>query len=77
MSGKIIFVGEDEKNHFNGKPWSQLQSQSILVPAEESYAPLSTYIINSCKAANCSDDITRFKVKIDAVKDDEPVLITP
>lgn len=67
VSGKVFFVGEAVKTHFNGKPWSQLRKESILVPAKESYAPLATYMINSCKALNCSDDVTRFKVKIDDV----------
>lgn len=69
VSGKVVFVGEDKKTWFSGKPWSQLRRESILVPAEESYAPMATYFINSCKAAGCSDEVTRFKVKVDSVKD--------
>lgn len=71
VSGKTFFVGEAVKTHFNGKPWSQLRRESILVPAVESYAPITAYMINSCKSLNCSDDVTKFKVKIDEVKDVE------
>lgn len=67
VSGKEIFVGENQKTFLNGKPWSQLKIESILVPAQESYAPLSSYIINSCKKMNCSDDVTRFKIKVDTL----------
>lgn len=69
VSGKVVFVGENPKFHLNGKPWSRIQRESILVPAEESYAPLSTYIINSCEKTNCSPDIQRFKVKLDSLDD--------
>lgn len=65
LNEKSFFVGEKKENHFNGKPWSQLKAESILVPAKESYAPLSAYIINSCKQMNCNDDVTKFKVKLD------------
>lgn len=67
MSGREVYVGEKKEHFFNGKPWSQLKSESIYLPAVESYAPLSTYIINSCKQMNCSDDVTRFKVKLDSL----------
>lgn len=65
MSKKQIFVGEKKAYWFHGKAWSQLKKESILMPAEESYAPLATYIINSCKKMNCDDQVTRFKVKLD------------
>ncbi len=67
VTGKTFYVGEASVHHFNAKPWSQLRRESILVPSVESYAPLSTYIINSCKKLKCSDEVTRFKVKVDAV----------
>jgi hypothetical protein len=50
-----------------GKPWSQLKKESIYVPAQESYAPLSTWIINSCKKMKCDDQVNRFKVKVDSL----------
>lgn len=65
MSKKQLFVGEKKAFWFHGKSWSQLKRESILVPAEESYSPLSSYIINSCKKMNCDDQVTRFKVKLD------------
>ena len=67
VSGKEIFVGEKEGRYFEGKPWSQIKRESILVPAKESYAPLVEYIINSCAKLKCDKDVTRFKVKIDTV----------
>lgn len=66
VSGKSIFVGDKEENYFEGKPWSMLRDESILVPAQESYAPLATYLINTCAKYKCSDEINRFKVKIDS-----------
>lgn len=67
MTGTEFYVGEDKAHWFNAKPWSQLRAESVLVPAIESYAPIATYMINSCKKAGCSDQVDRFKVKIDAV----------
>ena len=67
VSGDEIFVGEAEKFRFNGKPWSQLRSESVYLPAEESYAPLAKYIINSCKQNNCDEQVNRFKVKLDSL----------
>lgn len=65
VTGKEVYIGE--KVLFNKKKWSDLRTQSILLPAEESYAPLATYLINSCKKFDCSEDITKFKIKIDSV----------
>lgn len=67
VSGKEVYVGEAKETFLNGKPWSQLKAESVYVPAVESYGPLVTYIINSCKKMNCSDDVTRFKVKLDSL----------
>ena len=64
VSGKQIFVGENKANWFNNKPWSQLKAESVYVPAQESYAPIATYIINSCKKMNCEDSVTGFKVRL-------------
>jgi hypothetical protein len=68
MSGKQFFVGEEKVHWFNGKPWSQLKRESVIVPAEESYAPLATYIINSCAQAHCNDQVSRFKVRLDELR---------
>lgn len=65
MTGDQIFIGNEEKHFFNGKSWDTLRNQSVLVPAVESYAPIATYIINSCKKLNCSKDVTKFQVKLD------------
>lgn len=62
VSGKEIFVGE--KTKLNGKAWSEIKSESVLMPAVESYAPLSTFIINTCKKMNCSSTVDAFVIKI-------------
>lgn len=67
VSGKEIFIGEKEEHKYKGKPWSLLKQQSIYLPAEESYAPLAAYVINSCKKMGCSADVTRFKIKLDSL----------
>lgn len=64
ISGKEIFVGEDPKYQLDKKPWSKLRQESIMVPSVESYAPLSTYIINACKQMNCNNDVDKFRVKL-------------
>lgn len=64
VSKKEFFVGEKEENRYNKKPWSQIREESVLFPAEESYAPLSQYVINACKKMNCNDQVNRFKVKL-------------
>jgi hypothetical protein len=68
VSGRQFFVGEKKEHWFNGKPWSQLKRESVYVPAEESYAPLATYIINSCAQARCNDQVSRFKVRLDELR---------
>lgn len=68
ISQKEVWVGEQEKHWFHGKPWSQLKRESIFVPAIESYAPLSEYIINSCEQNHCNDQVARFRVAPDQLK---------
>lgn len=67
MSGKEIFLGELPTHLLNGKKWSELRASSIYLPAVESYSPLATYIINSCKKMNCDSQVDRFKVKLDSL----------
>lgn len=67
VSGKEQFIGEAPETHLNKKPWSKIKQQSIYLPAQESYAPLATYIINACKKMNCSNEVTKFKVKLDSL----------
>ncbi len=67
VSKREIFVGEKAPHLFGKKPWSQVKRESIYVPAAESYAPMTTWIINSCEKLNCSDQVTRFKVKVDSL----------
>lgn len=68
VTGKEIYLGETKEHQLNNKPWSQIKAESVLVPSEEAYAPLATYMINACKKMNCNDDLTRFKVKIESLK---------
>lgn len=68
VSGKEMFIGDLPKNYFNGKPWSELKAESIFLPAQESYAPLSAYVINSCKKMNCEKEITPFRIKLGVLK---------
>lgn len=67
VSGKEIFVGEDPKNFFEGMAWSEIRDSSVQVPAK-SYADLAAYIINACKKTGCSEDVTRFRVRIGKLK---------
>ncbi len=67
MSGKEIFIGEEKGHLLNGKKWSELKAQSVYVPAEESYAPLATFIINSCEKLSCNDQVDRYKIKLDSL----------
>jgi hypothetical protein len=68
VEGQEAFLGEKEGHLLNGKPWSQIRKESVYLPAKESYAPLATYVINSCKKLRCNDDLTKFKVKLDSLK---------
>lgn len=72
VSGKEMFLGETQGHWLNNKPWSKLRAQSIYLPAQESYAPLSTYIINACKKMDCSDEVEKFKVKLGALTEVAP-----
>lgn len=67
MTGREIFVGEGPLHLMNNKPWSVLKSQSVYLPATESYAPLATYVINACEKMGCNDQVAKFKVKLDSL----------
>lgn len=68
VSGKELFVGEKEPHLFNNKKWSALQKEMVMLPAVESYSPLATYVINACKKMGCDDQVTKFKIKLGALK---------
>lgn len=68
ISGKEIFVGEAPAAQLDGKPWSQLRGESLLIPSKESYAPIAAYMINACKVRNCSAEIDKFKVRLAPLK---------
>lgn len=38
------------------------------MPAQESYAPLSAHIINSCIQLKCDKEVTKFKVKVNVLE---------
>jgi hypothetical protein len=67
VSGKEQFVGEAKATFINGKPWSQLKSESAYLPAAESYGPLAEYIINSCKKMKCDSQVDAFRIKLDSL----------
>lgn len=67
VSGSEFFAGENKEHLFKGKGCKQLIEESILLPAVESYAPLATYIIDSCKKMKCSDQVDAFKIKLDSL----------
>lgn len=77
MTGREIFVGELEGHSYSGKKWSELKSESVYVPAIESYAPMMTYIINSCQKNHCDKDVERFKVKVDSLRGITDVIKKP
>lgn len=77
VSGKELFLGEKEPNLLNGKPWSKLRQQAVYLPAQESYAPLSTYIINACKKMGCNTDVDRFRVKLNSLSSLADAVKTP
>lgn len=62
ITRKQIFVGEDKAHWYDGKPWSQLRRESVYLPAQESYAPLSKALINFCAQSDCNDDVDKFRV---------------
>lgn len=77
VSGKEAFIGENQGHWLNGKTWSKIRSQSAYLPAVESYAPLATYIINSCKKMGCDSDVEKFKVKLDSLNGVSGALSNP
>lgn len=67
VSGTEIYVGELPGNQFSGKSWGVLKAESVYLPAQESYAPLITYIINACKKMNCSSVVGGFTTKLNTL----------
>lgn len=75
LSGKEIYIGETHT--LNGKKWSELKASSVYMPAKEAYAPLQTYIINSCNQAHCNDQVDRFRVKLNSLNGIQSLLGKP
>lgn len=70
ITEKEIFVGELPKNRFNKKGWKELKRKSVLFPAQESYAPLKAFAINSCKemgSVGPCENIAQWRVKLDSL----------
>lgn len=67
MSGREVYIGDLPKNQLNGKTWTQLKAEAVFMPAVESYAPMSTWIINTCKVASCSSEVDAFKIKLNSL----------
>jgi hypothetical protein len=64
VSGREIYLGNKEGHTLGGKTWADIQAEAVLLPAQESYAPLATYIINSCEKEGCSMYAQKFKAKL-------------
>lgn len=62
ISGKEVFIGNAKGHDLNGKTWDQIKAESVLLPAQESFAPLADYVINSCEQTHCNEQIDRFRV---------------
>lgn len=74
LSKQEIYVGENPKTWYNKKSWSRLKRESVIVPAQESYAPLAVYMINACEQMNCMDEVTRYRIRLDELKGIQDVL---
>lgn len=61
LSKQVKYVGEKDAHKLDGKPWSQIKREAVIVPAE-SYAGLSAFMINSCKAQSCLEQINDFRI---------------
>jgi hypothetical protein len=67
ISSRVQYVGESEKYHLYGKPWSVILREMILMPSE-SYAKAKAYIIKNCKKhGDCNRDIDKWRIKLDSL----------
>lgn len=62
LTGQTVFVGNSKGHEWNGKTWDQIKAQSVLLPAQESFAPIADYIVNSCEKMHCNEEVDRFRV---------------
>lgn len=77
MSGTEIYVGDLPAHMWKGKTWTQLKQESVHLPAVESYAPLATYMIDSCKRFNCNTQLDAFRIKINSLNGVAGALANP
>lgn len=66
MSDRTQYVAEAKKFHLYGKPWSQIQQESTIVPSEF-MARLNAHLIKVCKETNCDQQVNRWRVKWDSL----------
>lgn len=64
ITGEDLYIGESAGHMLNGKPWSQVKAESVMLPAEESYAPLVTYLAYACQQFACREVVTRADKKL-------------
>lgn len=67
MTGAEIYVGDAAGHGWKNKTWTELKQESVHLPAVESYAPLSTYMINACAKFKCNANLDAFRVKINSL----------
>lgn len=67
MSGTEIYVGDAPNHGWKGKTWTEIKSESVHVPAIESFAPLETYLINTCRKFKCNSQLDAFRIKLDSL----------
>lgn len=67
ISNKSAYVGEAKSTWIYGKPWSTIKREAVLAPPE-TYAKVKGFIIDICKkSGDCSKDITRWRLKFNAL----------
>ena len=68
ISGTHTYVGEDSTHQLEGKKWSEMRIDSVMLPAD-SYAALKEFIINSCKKSNqCAEGIAKWRTNLELLK---------
>lgn len=77
VTGNEFFLGEGKDHQLNKKPWSKIRTESVYLPAQESYAPIAAYMIDSCKKMHCSDELEKFKIKLNSLNGVAPALSNP
>lgn len=68
ITNKEFYI--DNIDHlYEGKPWSQVELESLRVPAS-SWAEIKSYILIQCKKhKDCRDDLPRIEKKFQTLQD--------